>query len=233
VDCGVALNVSGTVVVIEGNGAVFDGGGPSICEVCTFFDVEGGATLVISDVTIKNAEGGIASGGNVTARDSAFINLHGAGVGGAIFQIDPDSGPEATLSLASCIFINNTSGGNGPPTSEDTGGANEFDNTGGGSGLLKNCTFVGPISKARNDIYRFVETANATFACPDGYSGSPVQMQGKEIAVIPPKDLHCAAPPPVAQNYTCRNGGAAAAKCVPAAMGLPRPKCNLGCLPQA
>jgi hypothetical protein len=213
VDCGIGLNVSGTVVVIEGNGAVFDGGGPTVCDVCTLFDVEGGATLVISNVTMQNAEGGIASSGNVTVRDSAFINLHGEGVGGAIFQIDPDSGPEASLSLTNCMFINNTSGGHdSPPTSQDTGGAIEFDNTGGGSGLLKNCTFVGPISQARNDIYRFVERANVTFACPDGYSGSPVQMQGKEITVIPPKELQCTMD---VQTYACHNGGKANWKCIP------------------
>jgi predicted outer membrane repeat protein len=205
VDCSAKLNVSGTVVVIEGNGAVFDGGGPTICELCTFFYVLDGATLVVNNVTMQNAGGGIFSTGNVTVRDSAFINLRNYnGVGGAIFQIDPDNGPEAILSLANCMFINNTS--------TDTGGAIEFDNTAGGSGLLKNCTFVGPISKARNDVYRFVETANVTFACPDGYSGSPVQMQGYEITVIPPKELQCTA---TIQTYGCHNGGTANWKCLP------------------
>jgi hypothetical protein len=80
-----------------------------------------------------------------------------------------------------------------------------------GTGLIKNCTFVGSISSGRNDIYSGIQPySNVTFACADGEVGTPVQMQG-DITVIPPKELKCTA----AQTYACHNGGKANWKCVP------------------
>jgi hypothetical protein len=77
-----------------------------------------------------------------------------------------------------------------PPSA---GGALYFD---GGTGLSKNCTFVGPINNTNNDIYN--KGGNVTFACADDEVGTPVQMQGTEITVIPPKELQCSAP-----KYSC------------------------------
>jgi hypothetical protein len=59
----------------------------------------------------------------------------------------------------------------------------------GTTGLIKGCTFVGPISQFCNDIFRSKGTV--TFACADGKAGTPVQMKGHEITVIPPKELQC------------------------------------------
>ena len=46
--------------------------------------------------------------------------------------------------------------------------------------------------------------ANVTFACADDEVGTPVQMQGTEIAVIPPNELKCAV-----GNCFCRDSGTA------------------------
>jgi predicted outer membrane repeat protein len=78
----------------------------------------------------------------------------------------------------------------------------------GATGLIKDCTFVGPISNTHNDIYN--KGGKITFACADDEVGTPVQMQGNEITVIPPKELKC-----TAQTYACYNGGKANWKCVP------------------
>jgi hypothetical protein len=66
----------------------------------------------------------------------------------------------------------------------------------GGAGMIKNCTFIGPISDSTNDIYN--KGGEVTFACADDEVGTPVQMQGTEITVIPPKELKCVAP-----KYSC------------------------------
>jgi hypothetical protein len=66
----------------------------------------------------------------------------------------------------------------------------------GGTGMIKNCTFIGPISNTKNDIYN--KGGEVTFACADDEVGTPVQMQGTEITVIPPKELQC-----VAAKYSC------------------------------
>jgi hypothetical protein len=58
-----------------------------------------------------------------------------------------------------------------------------------------------------NDMTRDGNTSNITFACGDGEVGTPVQMQGHEITVIPPKELQCT------KMYYCPNGGTQG--CVP------------------
>jgi GTPase SAR1 family protein len=65
---------------------------------------------------------------------------------------------------------------------------------GGTTGLIKGSSFVGPISGYCNDIYN--NGGKVTFACADGEVGIPVQMQGKEIVAIPPKELQCTKPTP-------------------------------------
>jgi hypothetical protein len=64
-----------------------------------------------------------------------------------------------------------------------------------GTGLIKGCSFVGPISKGHNDIYNYNVGGKVIFACADDEVGTPVQMQGHEITVIPPKELQCKKPP--------------------------------------
>ena len=90
--------------------------------------------------------------------------------------------------------------------------------------MIKNCTFIGPISNLMNDIYN--KGGEVTFACADDEVGTPVQMQGTEITVIPPKELQCSAP-----EYTCIHGGSPSAKCVLGVPGLSLEKCQKACLP--
>jgi predicted outer membrane repeat protein len=163
-----------TVVTIEGNGATFDAGGKG-----GFFQVGSAyGALIMSNITMKHGSGTIGGaiyvyGGSVTLSDCTFDSNTATGaitvnvVGGA-----------ATLS--NCTFVNNVAATNG--------GALYFGY--GSISLIKGCSFIGPISDKHNDVYR-KDTAEVTFACADGQSGSPVRMQGNEIAVIPPKDLHC------------------------------------------
>jgi hypothetical protein len=61
-----------------------------------------------------------------------------------------------------------------------------------GVGLIKDCMFIGPVSVGHNDIVR-TNSTTVTFECSDGFGGRPVQMQGNQISVIPPKDLNCTA----------------------------------------
>jgi hypothetical protein len=103
------------------------------------------------------------------------------------------------------------------------GGALYFD---GETGLIKNCTFVGPTTQPVNVNGIYNNGANVTFACADGEVGTPVQMQGTEITVIPPKELQCPAP-----EYICINGGSSSAKCVLGVPGLSLEKCQQACLP--
>jgi hypothetical protein len=86
------------------------------------------------------------------------------------------------------------------------------------NGLLKKCSFLGTISPQNNDIARYNDTnVTVTFACADDEVGTPVQMQGTEIAVIPPRELKC-----TIGNCFCRDS-----KCVadPTAT-LPCNKCE-------
>jgi hypothetical protein len=90
------------------------------------------------------------------------------------------------LTLDGCTLVNNTS-------TDDFGGAIDF--SGGTTGLIKGCTFVGPISKRHNDIrrpgvYEGIR-ANVTFACAVGEVGTPVQAKGGDLVVIPPSELQC------------------------------------------
>jgi hypothetical protein len=158
----------------------------------------------------------VASGGTFTMTSPTFsgnkvINNERAGGGGAVYV---ESG--GTFTVTSSAFSTNTA------CNYALGGALYFD----GTGLIKNCTFVGPTTQPipTNDIYN--NGANVTFACADGEVGTPVQMQGTEIAVIPPKELKCTAP-----KYICNHGGTPSAKCVLGVPGLSLEKCQQACVP--
>jgi pectate lyase len=123
--------------------------------------------------------------------------------GGGAIEVE-----NGVLWLEGCTFLNNTAW-------TTDGGALCLRS--GAYALIKDCSFVGPISFGHNDIYRLDDTANVTFACADDEVGTPVQMQGTEITVIPPKELQC-----TAGNCFCRDS-----KCVvdPTAT-LPCTKCE-------
>jgi hypothetical protein len=213
----ISINTAYTNVTIVGNGATFDGGGYHGNTWGGFFKVGEKALLAMSNVTLKNGyvqdysdKGGgavyVASGGTFTVTsstfsgNSVFASATGGGQGGAVYV---ESG--GTFTVTSSTFLGNSVYG--------WGGALYFYRA---TGLIKNCTFVGPISDTKNDIYNQgdiynVTRGNVTFACADGEVGTPVQMQGAEIAVIPPKELKCTAQ----LTYACYNGGKANWKCVP------------------
>jgi hypothetical protein len=156
-------------------------------------------------VADEDGEGGavyVAAGGTCTVTSSTFSGNTADpsldGDGGAVYVA-----AGGTFAVTSTTFSGNAAGD--PKYSGGRGGALFFD---GGTGLIKNCTFVGPISDSKNDIYNI--GGNVTFSCADDEVGSPVQMQGTEITVIPPKELKC-----TAQTYACYNGGKANWKCVP------------------
>jgi predicted outer membrane repeat protein len=153
----------------------------------------------------------VATGGTFAVTSSTFSENTANGQGGAVFSgnvpLERRAGhggvAGGTFTVTSSVFSGNIA---------YTGGALGFD---GGTGLIKNCTFAGPISQQHNGIYN--KGGNVTFACADAEVGTPVQMQGTEIAVIPPKELQC-----TTGNCFCRDS-----KCVadPTAT-LPCTKCE-------
>jgi hypothetical protein len=212
------LHTDGTVLTIEGHGATFDAAGKG-----SFFHVgyeNTKVSLTVRNVTMKNgfaSSGGavLVSHGDATFDACRFINntgIYGGAVyvdssnvrldasrfinntglsGGAVYV---DSG---NVALEACTLVNNTAvlltGG----SAGGDGGALYFYAYGGnGTGLIQGCSFVGPISEYHNDIANQNGGENITFVCADGEVGTPVQMQGKEITVIPPKELKCTKPPP-------------------------------------
>jgi predicted outer membrane repeat protein len=173
-----------TDLTIHGNNAVLDAAGKGF-----FFWVKGRTCrLAISRVTFKNGAnqyavggGAISVGGSLTAISCTFINNTAPGYGGAIYIY------KGSITLNRCTFSDNTA--------LYQGGALDccaFDSHQAIDVLIKDCSFIGPISSTKNDIARNnSDTASVTFACPDGETGTPVQMQGHEINVIPPNELHC------------------------------------------
>jgi predicted outer membrane repeat protein len=187
--------------------------------------VAGAATLVSCSFSVNYAEG---SGGAVFVGKSGIIKMSSCsftgntcktefGAGGAI-SVSADG----TITLSSCSFSGNSAGTQGGEFSR-LGGALSFGLN--STGLLKNCSLLGTVSPGFNDIARD-DSANVTFACVDGEVGTPVQMNGTEITVIPPKELQCSAP-----EYICINGGSSSAKCVLGVPGLSLEKCQQACLP--
>jgi hypothetical protein len=193
---GIIIDTAYTNVSIFGNGATFVGEkyvpGRNPRHPGRFFKVGEKAVLSMSNVTLRNgliwpgpgAYGGaiyVASGGTFTVTSSTFSGNHvystSGTLGGAVYVA---SG--GTFSATSTAFSGNQASG-----SKSAGGALFVD---GGTVLIKNCSFVGPISNQHNDIFNN-KGGNVTFACPDGEVGTPVQMQGTEITVIPPNELKC------------------------------------------
>jgi hypothetical protein len=112
---------------------------------------------------------------SLTIRNVTMQNGRNA-PGGAIIV----GGLGSILTLDGCTFINNT-GMDDPPVGAEAGALFFNPQT---AGLIKGCSFVGPISSAHNDIYNYHHKqpwANVTFACADDEVGTPVQMQGQEI----------------------------------------------------
>jgi predicted outer membrane repeat protein len=144
--------------------------------------------------------------------------------GGAIYVHDGSNG--GNVMLVSCSFSANvaSSGGEG-----SGGGAIAFASA---NVLIVDCHFEASFSNGTNDILYLKDSGpgNLTFACPPGFSGSSVQMQGSEISVIPPKALKCTAekptpsPSPLANEYRCINN-----ICVPSVGGIPKAECEKVC----
>jgi hypothetical protein len=187
---GISIDTAYTSVSIFGNGATFDANGAPH-HPGRFFTVGEKAVLTMSNATLRNgyiwpdpgAYGGavyVASGGTFIVTSSTFsgntVSSTSRTLGGAVYVA---SG--GTFTVTSTVFSGNQAIG-----SESAGGALFVD---GGTVLIKNCSFVGPISNQHNDISK--KGGNVTFACADGEIGTPVQMQATEITVIPPKELQC------------------------------------------
>jgi parallel beta-helix repeat protein len=230
------MNTPGSIVTIEGNGAILDAGGTS-----SIFLLDDKVTLVMSNVTMMNAGGAPVGGGAIVVgawgTSGSILTL----IHCTISENTAPSGAGAIwmkssgiVTLTSCTFDKNTVANNGGAgaIAVDGGiitltsctfssnnspryaaGAMFFSSryAAGAEALLKGCLFVGPITPGHNDIANNVcgqtPCANVTFACADGLIGSPVQMQGNEITVIPPKELQCT------KMYYCPNGGTQG--CVP------------------
>jgi predicted outer membrane repeat protein len=240
----IEITTAHTSITIVGNGAVFDAGGKYY-----FFRVYQAVELVMSNVTLQNGNSGdYANGGAIFVTGTATFTYcifsgntadpsYGPGGAGAIYV-------EGTATLIECIFFENT----GPLSPYIGGGAmwvssgtatlidctfsrNTATGAGGAlffwsntTGLLKNCSLLGSVSLANNDIARRDTTANVTFACADGEVGTPVQMSGTEITKIP-------APTCTAGKYICRNGGKANWQCVEDSSGISWPDCQEVCSP--
>jgi predicted outer membrane repeat protein len=200
----ITISTPRTHITIIGNGVIFDGQRNG-----RFFTVGKDVWLVMSNVTLTNGNavlengGAIFVSGTITLSSCSFSGneawpggSHGGYKGGAIYI---DTG--ATIILSSCSFSGNTAGG----YPGQAGGALYFAEPPPGargilgppsSGLLKNCSLLGNVSPASNDIERADTTANVTFACADGLIGPAIQMTGTEITKLPV--LTCSAP-----KYSC------------------------------
>jgi hypothetical protein len=176
------------------NRAGWNGG--AICIYAALFSME----IYDSDFVGSFAGGGTYGGAAICTRGVSFIiqnstfehNKESQSRGGALF-IDGGS-----ANISGCTFENNTDGaGTGGGAILASGNANV---------LIAGCNFVHPISQFHNDISN--DGGNVTFECADGEIGTPVQMQGTEITIIPPKELKCTKPKPTpaptpAPKYTC------------------------------
>jgi hypothetical protein len=197
-----------TVFTLVGNGAVLDarGKGSLLCVV-------GGAHLVMDHVTIQNAKSNsaavtlnAASTGNPHLLTRCTFNNNVCNetsydlVAGAISVNEGGN-----LALDSCIFINNRA----PTTLRMKGGGGALYFQPESTGLIKNCSFVGPVSAYHNDIRLSCCSTNFTFACADDEVGTPVQPiwpphnADLRITKIPPADLKCTPAKCFCQNSKC------------------------------
>jgi hypothetical protein len=128
----------------------------------------------------------VATGGTISLMSCTLSgNCAAYTYGGAIYVATG-----GTISLTSCTLSDNAA--------SYFGGALYFEAS--STGLLTNCSFDGTVSPRHNDIARADGTAKVTFACPDNLISNAVEMNGNEIAVIPPKELRCCT------DGKCRNG---------------------------
>jgi serine/threonine protein kinase len=209
----VSIDTAYTNVTVIGNGATFDAQNHG-----RFFEVGKKAMLAMSNVMLRNGfafnnsgQGGavyVAAGGTFTVTSTTFSphNYAGShkGQGGAVYVA-----AGGAFTATSTTFLGNYAYGFGGAVYVAAGGTFMATNTtfsgntayaaggalyfgGGGTGFIKGCSFVGTVFAKHNDIYN--DGGNVTFACADGKFGAPVQMQGNEIAVIPPKALQCRPP---------------------------------------
>jgi hypothetical protein len=244
--CGcISIQAPHTAVTINGNGAVLDG------KFHDRFFYSSSILLAISNITLQNGQpaGGPPAGGAISIDGGTLIltsctfsgNQAPKNFGGAI-----DFGGAAGI-LKNCVFSMNTAGEPGGAISVANGGGtntiaitlinctfsgNKGLPTAGAGGalwlddysvvLIQGCTFIGDIYQAHNDISRRDPAgSNVTFACVEGFIGSPVQMQGIELTVIPPKTLHC-----TAAKYLCNT---ITHTCVQAPTGSTLKECTADC----
>jgi hypothetical protein len=220
---GVALVMSNMTLqkgfnLYGGGGAIYvSTGGTITLSSCSFFGnyaeypdygkggaiyVSTGASITLSSCSFAgnivdggtDASGGaiyVSTRGTATLSSCSFSGMyknnynHAGGRGGAIYV-----STGASITLSSCSFAGNEASYSYPG---GAGGALYFEAR--AAGVLKNCSLLGTVSANNNDIARGDTTANVTFACADGETGAPVQMQGNEITKLPA--LTCTA------SYSC------------------------------
>eukprot|EP00935_MAST-01C_sp_MAST-1C-sp1_P002280 g2280.t1 len=177
-------------------GAIYINGGTLTIQMCTFqgntADSVGGAILIADGGTLtiqmctfqgnKATYGGAIYiyQGSLTITDTTFTSNSANEKGGAIYIQD------GSLIIRDSSFVSNQA--NGP---EYGGGAIYFETR--SSGLLHGCTFK------NNDIARRSDSEVVTFECPDGQSGSAVNMAQNKLPDPPPASLNCTptpTPPP-------------------------------------
>jgi hypothetical protein len=157
----------------NGNGIMINGGHVELTSCTLAYDDADGNGGAIS----------VEGGGSVILRsclfDSNVVYQQCSGNGGAIYLRD------STAVITDCTFQKNQATQNGALV---VGGAIFVDTN--ASAVLQGCSFVGPISKGKNDIAR-ADGGSVTFKCPVGSSGPDVHMQDSDITVIPPAALVC------------------------------------------
>jgi hypothetical protein len=198
-----------TSVTIVGNGAVFTEKKNS-GNVGGFFVIENGAALAMAAVTSRETTqiAIYVNNGTLALTSCIFVSNAGAittylgkskltscsflgnsGWGGAINV----AGGELTIKL--CTFSDNrrTDGGPGGAITVSVSPYSDVNS----SVLIRGGIFLQPIAPGRNDIFVWdiicgtLISCNVVFACPDGYSGTAVQLQANDTTVLPPKELHC------------------------------------------
>jgi hypothetical protein len=157
--------------------------------------IDGGGNVALNGCTFVNNTSG--NGGAIQARSCRglaldrciFINNTASALSGGALDIMNVVG---VVTLDGCTFINNIVA----PQRGAAEGGGALLVEGGNIVLIKGCSFIDPISYLHNDVASNSQgpAANVTFSCADGEVGTPVQMQGNEITVIPPKELQCTKP---------------------------------------
>jgi hypothetical protein len=142
------------------------------------------AVVEVHDSIFISNEGAISLYGSLEAFNCTFqgnidVDYAGGGGGGAVDVGDGEGWDRINATFTGCLFLGN----------DGTKGHNDITRESG----------QGSFPPKFN--------SSVTFACADGEIGIPVQMQGAEITVIPPKELQCT------KMYYCPNGGTQG--CVP------------------